>query len=187
MAASGVTPALDLAGTPAPANVPRTRGTFHLELGQPLASEEELARAFLSCQRIRKVISTVAHRAYLRDQDVESDLRTEAWMRLWPRLGELDQPENVYRLVWRIAELAAKELARAPVRVESMAEVAMDEDATDESDEWAGARFMEERAQAISARASFEDKLARCGWPKGAESPRDYVQIKRPGRPKKSP
>lgn len=185
MAATELT-AHHVAAAAAAPNVPRVRGTFHLELEQPGKSEEELARSFMSCQRIRKVISTVAHRAHLRDHDVETDLRTEAWMRLWPRLAELDQPENVYRLVWRIAELASKELARAPVRVESMAEVAMDDDATDESDQWAGARYMEERAEALASRASFEDKLARCGWPKGAESPRDYVQIKRPGRPKKS-
>ncbi|MFN3627663.1 MAG: hypothetical protein ACK4S3_07265 [Parvibaculum sp.] len=152
-----------------------------------LSDQEVLARAFLACERVAKVVNTVAWRSGLADEDGLCDLRTEAWIRLYPLLEKLDAPGNVYSLIWRIAELAALEMQRASWRAESRLEVGLDLDASDESDDGAQKALIESGVDTPPARSAFANKLATVGWPAGSvrASSGAYRPVRRPGRPRK--
>lgn len=167
---------------------PSHPGTFHEEIAAGETREDQLVASFLGCPRVSKILSTIAWRHRLHDNEGLHDLRTETWMRLRVLLERLDEPKNVYSLIWRVAELASLELTRTSTRTEALAEVELDNDASDESDEGAQNLAMELAADIRLARSAFAEKLKRVGWPSGSSRAMKtpYTEVRRPGRPRKT-
>ncbi|WP_031358077.1 hypothetical protein [Caballeronia sordidicola] len=168
----------------------RPPGVLHVALGRLPRSawtgqSPELARAWLQCPRVRAM--TMRHAfAYSCDAD---DLMMNMWLILTEKLlANLDEPANVYSLVFATAENCARTLRNA------QREVLLD-DGDDEDHSDAVSRIPDEATIASpatgnhveisldqeSAKRALAEKIKRLGWPQAI--PRSDSRYRRAGRP----
>ena len=160
----------------------QTGGQFHLALQDSAA---DVGTALATCPRVRRIVDAVAQRKGLPRLSRDGVMLAEVWMRLQSFLPWRDLPENVYSLIWRVAEFAAMDLRREGAMKE-IRECDMDEEQRDlvmgnHSDDWAWTHDAARGIDQHAARARFAAKVARLGWD-GDADPRTYKGITAPGR-----
>jgi len=176
----------------------RDKGTFHLALSSCGGDPERLARAFVSCPRVTRILNVLSDRCGFDHVALDPTLQSEVWMRLWPRLPWTDVPENIYSYIWRIAEFTAMGMVRQVHRIDNQEtdlEHVADDDgaiAEDEMDQPrqghqgqrtydGGLGHMESEIDTDQMRSKFAAKLARVGWPDGID-PAQCEVMRRPGQ-----
>lgn len=168
----------------------RPPGLLHAALdrlprGTWTGQSPELARAWLQCPRVRAM--TMRHAfAYGCDAD---DLMMNMWLILTEKLlANLDEPANVYSLVFATAENCARTLRNAQREV--LLEDGDDEDYSDAisriPDEAttgspAAGNHVEISLDQESAKRALAEKIKRLGWPQAI--PRNDSGYRRAGRP----
>jgi hypothetical protein len=157
-------------------------GTLHLCVQ---ADMDRVGSALMDCPRARKIIDTVALRKSLPKTSQDAVLLTEVWLRLSPYIPFQDEPENIYSLIWRIAEFAAidlhREMTMKEVRACDMSEEEDDLVIQNRSDENETISRAESAIDLNTAQRRFAEKLRRVGWDADAD-PTVYQGVTTPGR-----
>ncbi|WP_420213354.1 hypothetical protein ACN8ZM_39730 (plasmid) [Burkholderia aenigmatica] len=149
-------------------------GRFHLMLPPaPGTSADTLARVFIGCPRIRRIVFSVADRRGVH-QEFESILN-DTFMACIPIFGQIDVPVNIYSYVYRTADNLALAAFRQAVQYESEELVTdMEEEEARQSIEpdmleRSPLSLLESREEETSTarhRARFREKLERSAFPK---------------------
>ncbi|WP_148270725.1 hypothetical protein [Burkholderia gladioli] len=166
----------------------KVSGSFHLVLPPgPGTTPNDLAKAFFACSRVRGIVHTVAFRKNV--GDAYDTIFSDTCMACLPRLEQLDDPKNVYSMIWRTAENLALATWRELNRRDSSGVAEnVDDLATAEADghaddflsaliERSPAEHHEDRAiskETLDARAAFRAKLLNSGFP--SHIPQDLEQ-----------
>lgn len=175
-----------------PTTQPRARltGTFHTALpplGKPLThpQRERLARDFLTCARVKGILSHVGDLMGIRD--LKEEHSHDVYLIFADKMFErLDRSENVYSVIYAIAQFHAKTIKR-----KGDAALARSEDIGEESLEDVMARdsrvgviydTVQDDLDRVACASHFSRRLEQVGWPSGL-APRDRIKVvKAPGR-----
>lgn len=165
----------------------RSLGTFHLALQEGQGDPQRLARSFVSCPRVTRILNVLCDRCGFDHVSLDPTLQTEVWMRLWPLLPWKDEPQRIYSFIWRIAEFTAMGIVRKAHTVENM-ETPLEQAADDDGEmpqieDHHGDGGIEQTQLSIDTdalRGRFLRKLQRVGWPEGMDPARCDV-MKQPG------
>ena len=157
-------------------------GLFHLHVHGDM---QEVGVALAKCPRVRRIVDTVGQRKGLDRTSRDAVLLSEVWIRLRPYIPFADAPENIYSLVWRIAEFAAMDLRREHASKEVL-ECEMSPEEHDlvmgrYSDDGSSLDHIEAEVDRYAAQKRFQAKLLRVGWDPDAD-PTNYQGITAPGR-----
>lgn len=146
---------------------------------------QQVGVALAQCPRVRRIVDTVGQRKGLDRTSRDAVLLSEVWIRLRPYIPFSDAPENIYSLVWRIAEFAAMDLRREYASKEVL-ECEMSPEEHDlvmgrYSDDGSSLDRIEAEVDRHAAQNRFQAKLLRVGWDPDAD-PTNYQGITAPGR-----